>query len=362
MTKRNVKSVLLLGPQDLARSIAMAQAIDLVEQGYREASAFPLINAPRRRVHSRSNVRLSSFPGGIDGLGVIGSLTRAESLKHDAANQIFPYREHPVYLLWDSKTSELRAILIGEITEKRIGFSGIMALRTGATSGVGFRHLVRKHARIAGVYGSGGQALHKVLALQNERRIERYQVFSRDPDNRKRFCENLSRLVDAEFVALDNPRDVPKNADVVICATNSNVPVFDGNWLEPGQHVVTVVGSNSALVKGGWLPSGRRENDDATVRRAAFIITNWRESVEQEQQAGLMEPLQKGIIGWDKIHELGDLVSGAFPGRTREDEITYHANNNGTAAADLAIAKFVYDQCQREGRGLAIELPIPGAQ
>lgn len=332
----------------------------MVEQGYREASEFPLINAPRRRVHSRKNVRVSSFPGGIDGLGVIGSLTRAESVKHDPKNQVYPYRKHPVYVLWDSETSELEAILIGEIAEKSIGSSGLMALRTAATSGVGFRHLVRKDASVAGVYGSGAQALHKVLALQNERGIERYQVFGRDPDNRRRFCERMAAIVEAEFVALDNPREVPKGADVVICATNSNVPVFDGTWLEPGQHVVTVVGSNSALVKGGWLQSGRRENDDTTVVRASFIITNWRESVETENQAGLMEPLQKGLISWDKIHELGALLSGAFAGRTREDEITYHANNNGTAAADLAIAKFVYDKCRKEGRGIALELPAPG--
>jgi len=362
MTKQNTKSVLVLLPQDLKDVVTMAKAVDLVEQGYREASEFPLINAPRRRVHSRSNVRVSSFPGGIDGLSVIGSLTRAESLHHDTTSQVFPYREHPVYLLWDSQTSELQAILIGEITEKRIGFSGIMALRTAATSGIGFRHLVRRNAKVAGIYGTGGQALHKVLALQNERHIERYQVFSRNPENRKRFCERLSKLVDAEFVALNDPRDVPKGADVVICATNSNVPVFDGCWLEPGQHVVTVVGSNSALVKGGWLQSGRRENDDVTVARASFIITNWRESVEQENQAGLMEPLQKGIISWDKIHELGELISGAFLGRTSDDEITYHANNNGTAAADLAIAKYVYDECKRLGRGLALELPVAGEQ
>ena len=44
-----------------------------------------------------------------------------------------------------------------------------MALRTAATSGVGFRHLARKDAKVAGVFGAGGQALHKILALQNER-------------------------------------------------------------------------------------------------------------------------------------------------------------------------------------------------
>src|SRR5439155_17684352 len=181
--------VLLLRPHEITDVIDIAKAIDLVEQGYREAQGFPIINAPRRRVHSRTNVRISSFPGGVDGLGVIGSLTRGEQVKNDATSQDYPYREHPVYLLWNAQTARLQCIMIGEITEKRIGFSSLMALRTAATSGVSFRHLARKDAKTAGVYGAGGQALHKVLALQNERAIETYKVFSRTPENRREFCE-----------------------------------------------------------------------------------------------------------------------------------------------------------------------------
>ena len=350
--------VLLLRPQEIKDVIDIKQAIDLVEQGYREAHGFPIINAPRRRVHSKKNVRISNFPGGVDGLGVIGSLTRGEQVMHDPSSQEYPYREHPVYLLWDSTTARLRCIMIGEITEKRIGFSSLMALRTAATSGVGFRYLVRKDSKVAGVFGAGGQALHKILALQNERPIETYKVFSRDPDNRKHFCKRLSTLIDAEFVPVNTPKEVVKDSDVVICATSSNVPVFDGEWLEAGQHVVTIVGSNSALVKGGWLKRGRRENDDETVRRADFIITNWRESIEQERQAGIFDPIEKGIIGWNKIHELGEILDG----RTSDEQITFHANNNGTAAADLAIAQWVYEQCRRMGRGSPIELPRPGDQ
>jgi ornithine cyclodeaminase len=361
MSGRNY-DVLLLRPQDVMDVIDIGQAIDLVEQGYREAQEFPIINAPRRRVHSRQNVRISSFPGGIDGLGVIGSLTRGEQVKHDAASQGYPYREHPVYLLWNAQTAQLQCIMIGEITEKRVGFSSLMALRTAATSGVGFRHLVRKDARTAGVFGTGGQALHKIMALQNERPIQTYRVYSRNAENREQFCRRMTELVDADFVPVEQPRWVMRGADVVVCATSSNVPVFDGSWLEPGQHLVTVVGSNSALVKGGWLKEGRRESDDETARRADFIITNWRESIEQEQQAGLIGPLEKGIITWDKIHELGEILAGTFPGRTSDDEITFHANNNGTAAADLAIAQWVYEQCRRMGRGSPIELPRPGEQ
>ncbi len=355
-------SILILRPDEVTDVISMAEAIDLVEQGYRGAVEFPLINAPRRRVHSPANVRVSNFPGGIDSLGVIGSLTRGETLSHVPESQDLNYREHPVYLLWDSKGARLRAIIMGEITDKRVGFSSVMALRTGATTGVGIRYMARKDSEVVGVYGTGGQALHKVLACSCERKIKKYKIYSRNPKNRKAFIDKLTPMVDAEFENLDDPREVCRDTDIVICATNSNVPVFDGDWLEPGQHVITVVGSNNSLVKGGWLESGRRENDDRTCERASFIVTNWRESVIQDQQAGLVEPIEAGVITWDKIVELGEVITGAHPGRTSDDEITYHANNNGTAASDLAIAQWVYEECRKMGRGIEMELPVPGAQ
>jgi ornithine cyclodeaminase/alanine dehydrogenase-like protein (mu-crystallin family) len=81
-----------------------------------------------------------------------------------------------------------------------------------------------------------------------------------------------------------------------------------------------------------------------------------------QRQAGIFDPLQEGIITWDKIFELGDIAIGTAPGRTSDEQITYHANNNGTAAADLAIAQWVYKACKDMGRGLPLHLPRPGEQ
>ena len=135
-------SLLLLKPHELQGLLTMKDAIDAVEQGYREAHDYPVINAPRRRVHAPSGVRVSSFPGGVHGLGVIGSLTRAEVVRQADTHQTYSYREHPVYVLHDSNTGHLLAILIGEIDEKTLGRTSLMAFRTAATSGVGFRYLV----------------------------------------------------------------------------------------------------------------------------------------------------------------------------------------------------------------------------
>ena len=69
-----------------------------------------------------------------------------------------------------------------------------------------------------------------------------------------------------------------------------------------------------------------------------------------------------GIIGDDDIHSLGAVLTGAHPGRTSDEQITYHFNNNGTAAADMALAKIVFDRAREDGRGTEIDIPVPGMQ
>ncbi len=358
----NRNAILFLGPEEVKGMINMEEAVAAIEQGYKEADEYPIGNAPRRRVHSPDGVRVSNFPGGIPGLGVIGSLTRAESVTHDEGNQTYPYREHPVYLLWDSETAKLDGIMMGELFDERTGFSSVMAFRTGATTGVGVKALSRPESKVFGLLGSGGQAVNKILAIDAVRDIETVKVYSRNPENRLKFCAEMTAIIEKDVVPVDSAEEAVRGSDVVISATNSNVPTFDGEWLEPGMHVVTVVGSNSALVEGGWLKSGRRENDDETVRRADVICVNHVDSVEQEKQAGLYDPMQQGIIGPEDVHALGAVLSGAHPGRTSDDQITFHFNNNGTAAADMAMAKVVFDRAKEEGRGTEIDIPVPGTQ
>jgi alanine dehydrogenase len=72
--------------------------------------------------------------------------------------------------------------------------------------------------------------------------------------------------------------------------------------------------------------------------------------------------LDKGLITVEKIRELGELVTKAIPGRTTNEQITYHKNNNGLGCADLAIAMRAYELAKKAGRGITIEVPAPGTQ
>ena len=352
-------SILLLKPQDLEGLIGMKEAIDIVEQGYREAMDFEAISAPRRRVHSPSGVRVSNFPGGVHGLGVIGSLTISQLVQQQATTQSYAYREHFAHVLFDSDTGRMTAILLGEITEKTLGYSSLAALPTAATSGVGFRYLPRRDATSVGLFGSAGQAAHQLLALTCERPISRVKVYSRNPDNRRKFAETYSRKFDLEITPVDTPREVVRGVDVILCATSTSLPLFDGNWLEPGQHVTGMIGSNVHLVKSGFIGARRRELDDATAVRADVIVCNQRELIMQDEQGDLFEPLQKGLIGIDKVGEFSELVTGKCRSRENREQITYHKNNSVIGISFLGIAQRAYERAKAAGRGTPIDLPDP---
>ena len=143
---------------------------------------------------------------------------------------------------------------------------------------------------------------------------------------------------------------------MVVCATNTNKVLFDGDWLREGQHVTGIIGGNIQLVQGGFLTESRRELDDRTAQRADLIVANLRESISSERQGDLWIPIERGLIKLDQIAELGELAAGKRPGRTEARQITYHKNNNGTGAADLAVTLLAYQKARELGRGTEIAI------
>ncbi len=347
---------LLLHPEDLEGLVGMDDAIDAIEKAYSEATTWPLGNAPRRRIHSPEEVRLSSFPGGVPSLGVIGVVEHAERLIQDGPIQRSVDNEHQICVMHDSRNAKLLAILVGSIPERLIGYTARTALRTGATSGVGFRHLARQDATVCGLIGAGNQAVTQLLALKSVRPIQRVHVHTRTPENRQKFADVYGPLFGLDIVPVSSAREAVAGADVVITATNTNVPVLFGDWLEPGQHVASIVGSNIALVRAGWLDEPRRELDDAAVLRAGRIMVNSREQVIQDEQGDLFGLISSGRIDLNDIAEIGEIASGTRPGRTSDDEITLHKNTAGTGAADIAIAMVAYEKAKSQGRGRRVGL------
>jgi ornithine cyclodeaminase len=81
------------------------------------------------------------------------------------------------------------------------------------------------------------------------------------------------------------------------------------------------------------------------------------DSIEQSKiEAGdLLPALDRGVISWESVAELGRIVAGRDPGRTSDDDITIF-KSNGIALEDISTALRVYNLARERGIGESIEL------
>ena len=217
----------------------------------------------------------------------------------------------------------------------------VTATRTAAGSALATRLLAREDARVLALIGTGVQARTHARAIPRVRPIEEIRVAGRDRGN----AEALAAELGAPARAVDSYEEAIRGADLVAAATHATEPVVRREWLDPGTHVNSV----------GLNPSGR-EVDEATVADATLVVES-RESALAPPPSGAPE-----LVGIDpaRVHaELGELVSGAKPGRTSRDELTLY-KSVGVAVQDVAAAGLVLSAARE--RGIGREVDLEGAE
>ena len=139
-------------------------------------------------------------------------------------------------------------------------------MRVGADSAIGTKRAARQDARVLGMLGSGGMARSQLEALFTVRPLERVQVYSPTRRNRERYAREIANRHGIEVVAVDEPRDVFRGADVVTGCTDTVADVIVGDWLEPGTHVTCSIGgrpdARTREVVDVWLRFGTAPLND----------------------------------------------------------------------------------------------------
>jgi len=230
--------------------------------------------------------------------------------------------------LFSGETGEVRALM---------NASAITAIRTAAVSAVATRLLAREDASELAIVGSGVQGRSHIEAMRAVKPWERIRVASRTHKHAQAVAEETG----AE--AVESVEEAVRGADVVVTATNSREPVLRHEWLKPGAHVNAV---------GSSIPKAR-ELDTATIVASSLFVDR-RESTVNEAGDYLV-PFQEGAIGPDHIKaEIGEILTGAHPGRTAADELTVF-KSLGLAVEDLAAAEYVVRRAQETGAGTTVE-------
>lgn len=319
-----MSNALFLDEACVRQLVTMEDALAAVEEVFGEQGRGGVFNVPRVRAPVKGGT-LRITAAVLSYRGYYGVKVSSTAVFHSNAGRMF--------CLYREETGELCAV---------VQVFAMGALRTGAASGIATKYLANPDASVLGVLGSGRQARTQVDAVCAVRPIREIRVWSPRAASREAFCADVKNINKINAIPVDSQEAAVRGADVLITATTSTSPVVQGAWLKPGVHI-NAIGANF---------EHRRELDSATVAAAKFIATDDTEQVRYES-TDLAVPVSEGLLSWEQVHSLGDVVAGKLKGRNSHDNVTLF-KSLGVAIEDVALAARAYEKALKLGVGMTL--------
>jgi len=238
-------------------------------------------------------------------------------------------------VLIDPKTGAPLAIM---------GGSWITAMRTGASGAIATKYLGRPDSRVLALVGAGVQAstqLECIAAVLPH--LEEVRVWSRPSETVTKFLRATRRRYKLRFVACETVKACIQGADVISTQTPVEAPLVESEWVSLGTHI-NAIGADAP---------GKQELDPALLKRAKIVV----DDMEQAIHSGEVNvPLSRGLLAREDIYgELGEVIIGAKPGRSSEEEITIF-DSTGLSLQDVSVAVSGYRKAKRAKVGRWITL------
>jgi alanine dehydrogenase len=221
--------------------------------------------------------------------------------------------------------------------------ASVTALRTGAATAVATKFLARPDARIATIVGCGVQGEIQLAAIAAVLALQRAWVLDTDQARAEALAARAAAHLGIRVEAARDLRAALRESDVCVTCTPSRRPLVFHDDITPGTFVAAV-GADS---------HGKQELEPQLVASSTLVV----DVLEQCADIGeLQHVLAAGLMTREGVHaELGHVVTGRRPGRTRDDEITIF-DSSGTAVQDVAAAVVVYERALANGRGIEVKL------
>jgi ornithine cyclodeaminase len=315
----------MLAAADVKAALPMSTAIEAMKQAYIQFSTGRSTVPLRTHVSTDKGVSLlmPAFLHDSRSLGV-----KIISIYEDNPKLNLPTISATVMVL-DPETGFPLALMDG---------GSLTAIRTGAGGGAAADVLARKDARNVALFGAGVQARTQLQAVLAVRDIEQVSIIDHFEEAAQRLADDVATWPKAPKVILGRtPSEAVQDADIVLTATTSPVPLFDGNDLKPGTHITGI----------GTFTPDKREIDENAVRRALVVV---------DSRDACLEEAGDIIIPNAPIDaELGEILNGDKPGRQNDEQITFF-KSVGIAVQDTMAAALVYSAAKEKGLGTEVDL------
>jgi alanine dehydrogenase len=220
-----------------------------------------------------------------------------------------------------------------------VGGNLLTALRTAAASAIAIHRLARPEAEVLGIVGAGHQAGFQLRAAARVRRFRRVIAWNLHPEMLPKLGAMAAELeLPFEAVPLERMRE----AEVIVTITSSPVASLMAAHVAPGTHLSCM----------GTDTKGKQEVEPALLGAASVFTDEVAQSItigEAQHAVG------SGLVQESEIRPLGEVLTGAHPGRRSEAEITLY-DGTGVGLQDLAVASVAVMRARERGLGVEVEI------
>ena len=311
----------------IATGLTMAKIIDLLEIAFQEKGQGRVEMPPKPGIHPGDGDNfIHAMPAYIPALGSAGIKWVSgfpENHKRD-----LPYITG-LLILNDPETGLPLAVM---------DCIWITAMRTAAATAVAARRLARPESAVLGILGCGVQGQSNTEALNVLFPLKKVLAYDLNPEVSHQFAGEISNRFSLEVVPVRTPREAVGGCDMVVTAG-------------------PILKKPHATIKAGWWDEGTFASlvdfdsywHPAALKEATKFCTDDLAQLLHYQEAGYFQDIPP-------IHaDLGELVTGAKPGREMGSERTI-ACNLGLAMDDMAVAPTLFTRAVEMGLGTWLPL------
>jgi alanine dehydrogenase len=307
---------------DVRNLLPFSKAVELAREAYVKLSNREAVNPERILLTVPGGASMFFMPAHVSGHKTV-SIKIARVNSDNSMRSLQTVMSH--ILVYDSLSGVLLAEIPGE---------SLTAIRTAASSAVATDVLARSDVKSIGLLGTGRQAEAHVPAIQQVRNISRVVVYSRNKGRREAFARQISRDCKVETVPANSPEEVVKESDVLVTATTSHTPLFNGELVMNGTHVNAI----------GASEPNSREVDTSLVKRSILVVDSRAQAIST--YGAIIIPIGEGAI--DETHiraELGELLTKKHTISRGASDITLF-KSGGLAVLDAIATDYVLSQIE----------------
>ncbi|HET7405345.1 MAG TPA: NAD(P)-binding domain-containing protein [Candidatus Bathyarchaeia archaeon] len=300
------------------------RAIQLVRDAYKALALGKAENPDRAILRVPGGASMFFMPGYVHGRKYV--VMKAARMNPENSRQSLPTIVSTVYV-YDFQTGVQAAEVEAEL---------LTMIRTAASTAVATDFLARRDVKILGIFGSGREALAHIAALLEVRDFERVLVYSRNLERREMFAKEMTDRHGIPVKAAGSAEEAARKSDVIVSATTSQTPVFEGTIVMKGSTVNAI---------GNAVPEGR-EIDTKLVERSSLVVDSHSQALTT--YGDIIKPIKENAIQASEILELGDLLIGKAKLPSQRDVTLF--KSGGLAVLDAIVVEHILDSMPHGNR------------